>query len=74
VAAEGIAAMDVERETMIEVAVSVLAVALFVVGIVTIGTMTGGKQPTRTGALALVGAVFLFILVMAGIGVFLERR
>lgn len=73
-AAGGIAAMDVERETMIEIAVSVLAVGLFVVAIVAIGNATGGQQPTSAGGLALVGAVFLFILVMAGIGLFLERR
>jgi formate-dependent nitrite reductase membrane component NrfD len=66
--------MDVERETMIEIAVSVLAVALFTVGILAIGNATGGQQPTSEGALALVGAVFLFVLVMAGIGLFLERR
>lgn len=66
--------MDVERETMIEIAVSVLAVALFAAGIIAIGNATGGQRPTEAGGLALVGAVFLFILVMAGIGLFLERQ
>lgn len=66
--------MDVERETVVEVAVSVASVGLFVVLIVAVGVAfeTNGGF-TNTGGLALVGAIALFVLVMAGVGVALER-
>lgn len=69
--------MDVERETVVEVAVSVVSVGLFVVLIVAVGVLfrsSEGSGFTDTGALALVGAIVLFVLVMAGVGFVLDRR
>lgn len=67
--------MDVERETVVEVAVSMVTVGLFVALIVGVGMLysTDGGF-TETGALALVGAIVLFVLVMAGVGIGLSRR
>lgn len=69
--------MDIERETVVEIAVSVGAVGLFVLLIVAVGISYGIDTPggfSNTGALALVGAILLFVLVMAGVGVALDRQ
>lgn len=69
--------MDIERETVVEIAVSVAAVGLFVLLIVAVGVSYGIDAPggfSDTGALALVGAILLFVLVMAGVGVALDRQ
>lgn len=66
--------MDVERETVVEIAVSVGSVGLFVLLIVSVGVLFGTDGGfTETGALALVGAIVVFVLVMAGVGVALDR-
>lgn len=64
--------MDIEGETLREIVVSVVAVGVFVALILLIGA-TYGKALTGAGGLALVGAIALFILVMAGVGFFLSR-
>lgn len=67
--------MDVERETVVEIAASGAAVALFVVVIVAIGTTySAGDDLTSQGALALVGAITGFVFVMALVGYFLSGR
>ena len=68
--------MDIDRETVEEIAVSALAVGLFVVVIVGIGTVfsPGGAEFSDQGALVLVGAIAGFVLVMTGIGYFLSGR
>lgn len=64
--------MELEAEMRRKIAVSVVAVGVFIALIVGIGAAfpdgLGG-----TGGLALVGSIVLFILVMAGVGVFLSR-
>jgi len=67
--------MDIERETVVEIAVSVAAVALFVAVIVGIGATYGTpSELSDTGALALVGAIVGFVFLMTGIGYFLSGR
>lgn len=64
-----------ERETAIEAAVSIGAVVLFVITIVWIGaTESAGASLSEFGALALVGSIVLFVLVMTGVGYFLAGR
>lgn len=64
--------MEIERETMVEIVVSGVAVGLFVVIMVGIGlTYYEGGEFAGQGALALVGAILLFILGMAGVGVYM---
>ncbi|MFB6119324.1 transporter [Halosegnis sp.] len=65
--------MDIERETLVEIAVSVAAVGLFIAAVVVVGA-TDGAGFTSTGALELVAVVFGFVLLMTGVGVFLDRR
>ncbi|MFB6172375.1 MAG: hypothetical protein ABEJ23_07555 [Haloarculaceae archaeon] len=67
--------MDVERETVVEVVASIIAVGLFVAVIVGIGVAySGGADFTDQGALALVVAIAGFVLAMAGVGYFLAGR
>jgi hypothetical protein len=64
--------MDIEGETLQQILVSMVAVGLFVVVILVIGT-TYGTPLGGTGGLALISAIVLFVLVMAGVGLFLSR-
>ncbi|PSP41410.1 hypothetical protein BRC68_14855 [Halobacteriales archaeon QH_6_64_20] len=64
--------MEVEREALIEVAVSAAAVVVFVALIVVIGAIY--TPLAGPGAFALIGAIVLFVLTMAGIGYWLSGR
>jgi hypothetical protein len=68
--------MDIDRETVEEIAVSALAVGLFVAVIVGIGMVfsPGGSEFSDQGALVLVAAIAGFVVVMTGIGYFLSGR
>ena len=59
--------MDIERETLVEIAVSVAAVLI-------VGSSNGASGLSSTGAIELLGVVFGFVLLMSGVGVFLDRR
>lgn len=66
--------MDIDEEMRRKIAASVAAVGLFIVLVLFVGATYnhGGLSPT--GGYALVGAIAVFILVMAGIGFFLARK
>jgi hypothetical protein len=67
--------MQIERETVVEIAVSLVTVVVFVAAVVFIGMSYGGPGEFSTdGALALVGAIVAFILLMFGVGFFLSGR
>jgi hypothetical protein len=63
--------MDLDDEARRQIAVSVVAVGFFVALILGIGVAFSNSGLGATGGLALVGAIVLFILVMAGVGLFL---
>lgn len=66
--------MHLERETFVEIGVSVFAVLVFVAAVSYVGATYGGDQLSAQGATMLVGTVVGFIALMTVIGVFLERR
>lgn len=66
--------MDIERETLVEIAVSVVAVVLFVATLVVVGSTNGASQLTSQGALSLVVTILGFVILMTIVGVFLDRR
>jgi hypothetical protein len=67
--------MELERETIVEIVVSFVAVSIFVGAVVFIGMTYGGTdQFTPDGGLALLGAIVGFVLLMFGVGVFLSGR
>jgi hypothetical protein len=63
--------MDLEEGMLRKVAVSVAAVVLFVAAILLVGLTYNEGGLGSVGGLALIGTIVAFILVMAGIGVFL---
>jgi len=67
--------MEIDRELVVEVAVSGAAVLLFVVVVFFIGsTYYTESGISNQGGLALVGSIVLFVLVMSAIGVWLSRQ
>jgi sorbitol-specific phosphotransferase system component IIBC len=65
--------MELERETVREAVVSFVAVAAFVAVVVYIGMTYGGTGDfSADGALALLGAIVGFILLMFGVGLLLS--
>lgn len=66
--------MDIERETLVEIAVATVAVVLFVGALVVVGTTYGAPDLSSEGGIALVAVIFGFVLLMTVVGVFLDRR
>jgi len=65
--------MELEEGMGRKIAISVGAVGLFVAVVVGIGTTYNDGGLGSAGGLALVGSIVLFILAMAGVGLFLAR-
>jgi hypothetical protein len=65
--------MELEEGMVRKIAISVAAVGVFVAFIMGIGTTYNDGGLGSTGGLALVGAIVLFILLMAGVGLLLDR-
>jgi hypothetical protein len=66
--------MEIDAEFRRQITVSLAAVATFVLGLVAIGVVFGGSTVLpASGALALVGLLAGFVLLMGGVGVFLMR-
>jgi hypothetical protein len=66
--------MNIEQETLRDIAVSVGAVGLFVVQLAFVGTTYGDNGLTETGALAVVGVIVFFVFLMTGIGVWMAYQ
>lgn len=66
--------MELDAEARRQIVLAVGAVGFFIVLIVAIGVTFSGEALATTGALALVGSIALFVLVMGLVGVFLARR
>jgi len=63
--------MELEEGMVRKIAISVGAVGVFVALVVGIGTMFNDGGLGSTGGLALVASIAAFVLVMAGVGLFL---
>jgi hypothetical protein len=63
--------MDIDAEMRRKIVVSIVSVGAFFALFVGIGA-TYGPDLGDTGGIALVGAIALFVLVMAGVGVYLQ--
>lgn len=66
--------MNVERDKLRDIVISVGAVGLFIAILLFIGSQFNGSGLTQQGALALVGAIVAFILAMSGIGYWLAYQ
>ncbi|WP_253737868.1 DUF7472 family protein [Halohasta salina] len=66
--------MDIDEEMRRQTVVSLLAVGLFLASLIGIGVVFDGTEGLPSdGALALVGALAGFVLLMAAVGLFLIR-
>lgn len=66
--------MELDRETVTEIVVSVGGVALFIAALVVVGLTFNQDGFSETGGFALVGLVVGFIVVFTGIGWWLSSR
>lgn len=67
--------MPLDRETIFQIVVSTAIVGLFIAAAAYVSrTYSSNGGMTTTGGFALVGAIVLFILLMAGAGLWLERQ
>ena len=69
--------MEFDGETVRQILVSGLAVVIFVVALIVVGQtygINGGSAISATGGLALVGLLGGFIVLMAVVGLWLERQ
>jgi hypothetical protein len=67
-------AMEIDREMLIQIGVSLVGVGVFIGAIVLIGVFFADNGLTEQGALGLVGSIILFILVMTALGYWLSAR
>lgn len=66
--------MEIDREMLIQIGVSLVGVGVFIGAIVLIGLFFTDNGLTEQGALGLIGAIILFILVMTALGYWLSAR
>ena len=66
--------MEIDAELRRQIAVSLAAAAVFIVGLIAIGVAFGGSTVLpEAGAIALVALLAGFVLLMAGVGTYLMR-
>ncbi|MFC5135972.1 MULTISPECIES: DUF7472 family protein [Haloferacaceae] len=65
--------MEIDAELRRQITVSLLAAAVFVAGLVAIGVTFDGSSLPESGAIALVGLLTGFVLLMALVGAYLIR-
>ena len=66
--------MEIDAELRRQIAVSLAAAAVFIVGLVAIGVTFGGSTVLpEAGAIALIALLAGFVLLMAGVGTYLMR-
>ncbi|MES3160842.1 MAG: hypothetical protein PPP55_04635 [Halorubrum sp.] len=66
--------MEIDAELRRQILVSMLAAAIFLAGLVAIGVTFDGSTLPEDGALALIGLLTGFVLLMALVGVYLMRN
>lgn len=67
--------MDIERETLLQIVVATVGVAVFTAAAVyAASTYTVDDALSAQGGIAVVGAIGLFIVVMTVAGLWLERQ
>jgi polyferredoxin len=67
--------MDIERETIAQIAISAIAFATFIAASVFVSlTYSANDHLTQQGGVAIIGAIGLFVVVMLGAGIWMERQ
>jgi polyferredoxin len=67
--------MEIEREAILQVIISAISLVTFVAATVYVAmTYSANGSLTPQGGVALVGAIGLFVIVMLGAGLWMERQ
>ena len=66
--------MNVERDTLRDIAISVAAVGFFIAATLVVGMRFDSGGLTEQGALAIVGILVVFVVLMSGIGYWLANQ
>jgi len=67
--------MDIEREAVVQVVISAIALVTFVAATVVVATnYSANGNLTSQGGVAIVGAIGLFVVVMVAAGLWMERQ
>ncbi|WP_115863139.1 DUF7472 family protein [Halorussus litoreus] len=66
--------MAIDQDTLREIVVGVGSVGLFVGLLYWVGTTYGNGGLSETGALAVVGMIVAFVLLMTGVGFWMSRQ
>jgi polyferredoxin len=66
--------MELDQDTRREILVGTGSVALFIALLVGVGTTYGDNGLTEMGALAVVGVIVVFVLVMTLVGYWMSRQ
>ncbi|WP_458185736.1 DUF7472 family protein [Haladaptatus sp. NG-WS-4] len=66
--------MNLEGETLRDIVVSVGSVGLFILATLIVGSQFDSGGLTEQGALALVGVIVGFVLLMTGVGLWLANQ
>lgn len=66
--------MEVDAEMRRKIVASTAAVLVFVAALVVVGTTFNADGLSETGGYALIGTLVLFVIIMALVGLFLDRE
>ncbi|WP_435176894.1 DUF7472 family protein [Halorussus sp. AFM4] len=66
--------MEIDKETRREILVGVVSVAVFVALLMGVGATYSDDGLTQTGALAVVGVIAAFVVLMSGVGYWMARQ
>ena len=67
--------MEIERETLVQIVISTIAFVTFVgASVYVASTYSTNGALSQQGGVALVGAIGLFVVVMLGAGLWMERQ
>jgi uncharacterized membrane protein YcjF (UPF0283 family) len=66
--------MNIERDTVVEIAVSTTAVVLFTIALIGVGSLYYNNGFSPSGAIALVSTVAGFVVLMLVVSYFLAGR
>ncbi|WP_276279830.1 DUF7472 family protein [Halorussus caseinilyticus] len=66
--------MEIDQETRREILVGVVSVGVFIALLMWVGATYGDGSLTQTGAIAAVGVIVVFVLLMAGVGYWMAQQ
>lgn len=66
--------MDIEEGMLRKIVLSIVAVVLFIISFIVVGSSFGGNELTEAGGFGLLAALVGFILLMGALGAYFSSR